>query len=225
MELEILRAINSWAASNAVASPTFYLLTREAVKNLLPMVILWVLWFSSDTDTRRAVRETLVSTLLLALVAIGIARLLANQLPFRARPLHVPDAQVVLMDWMSAGHLEDMSAFPSDHAVLFFALAVGLFHASRLGGTIAILHATFIVCFTRVAVGLHWPSDVIAGAMIGAATSFLLFKPVYAAVQRSGMVPFFEAREALGYPLLFLATFEIARMCNTVRQITVLVFD
>jgi len=59
--------------------------------------------------------------------------------------------------------------FPSDHAVLFFALATGLFMAHRKLGIAAYAWVIVAICFPRLYLGIHWPTDVIAGAAVGVA--------------------------------------------------------
>lgn len=72
---------------------------------------------------------------------------------------------------LAEGEVEanDLASFPSDHAALFFALAAGILLAARGPGFVA-LGWTFVVTLgTRVAAGMHWPSDMAAGGAIGLA--------------------------------------------------------
>jgi undecaprenyl-diphosphatase len=64
-------------------------------------------------------------------------------------------------------------SFVSDHATLTAALAVGLFMVSRKAGAAAILLALG-EGFCRVYMGVHYPTDVIGGFALGAATTLLL---------------------------------------------------
>lgn len=63
----------------------------------------------------------------------------------------------------------DFDAFPSDHAAIYVALALGIFMACRLAGVLALLWTAFVVLGLRIAVGMHWLSDILVGAAAGAA--------------------------------------------------------
>ena len=68
--------------------------------------------------------------------------------------------------------MDKSHSFPSGHATLAFMAAVilaGYFRRGYLFFLIAIA-----VCFSRVYVGVHYVSDVIAGALLGAAIGLIL---------------------------------------------------
>jgi membrane-associated phospholipid phosphatase len=58
-------------------------------------------------------------------------------------------------------------SFPSDHAVMAGAVAMGLFLVSRRLGLVAVA-AALLMAFTRVYVGAHYPLDVVVGLALGA---------------------------------------------------------
>ena len=64
-------------------------------------------------------------------------------------------------------------SFPSDHAIIAGAFAAGLLFRSRPLGTIAAV-AAVILAFARVYTGMHYPTDTIAGLLIGAAITTAL---------------------------------------------------
>ena len=103
-----------------------------------------------------------------ALLALGAADLISH-IWARPRPYvaHPADAHLFIP---ASGD----PSFPSDHAVGGFALAFGIWLYDRtLGGALLVL-ATMLA-LARVVVGTHYPGDVLAGAVIGAASAGLLF--------------------------------------------------
>jgi undecaprenyl-diphosphatase len=66
--------------------------------------------------------------------------------------------------------------FPSDHATGAFAIAFALVLRDRVVGIVALVLA-FALSFGRVALGVHYPSDVFAGAVLGLVAALVLWVP------------------------------------------------
>jgi undecaprenyl-diphosphatase len=104
--------------------------------------------------------------------AHGLARVVHRDRPFVAdRFDHDPaDPAADVEHTALISHAED-SSFPSDHATLAAAIATGLCVADRpLGRFVAVAAAA--MAFDRVYLGVHYPSDVAAGLVLGAGISF-----------------------------------------------------
>ncbi len=70
-------------------------------------------------------------------------------------------------------HRSADASFPSDHAVMAGATAVGLLFFSRRLGLVAAV-AAVLMAASRVYVGVHFPLDVVAGLVVGAAVAALV---------------------------------------------------
>jgi undecaprenyl-diphosphatase len=103
-----------------------------------------------------------VSTVLALLIGKGISSLVDRPRPFVSHPRGVH---------LFVHHASD-PGFPSDHATAAFAIATALWLRERRIGTLALIGAA-ILSAGRVALGVHWPSDVIAGAALGTACALL----------------------------------------------------
>ncbi len=66
-------------------------------------------------------------------------------------------------------------SFPSGHAAFYFGLStIVYFYNKKLG--ILFLISSSLISISRVFVGVHWPSDVLAGAVIGIFSGWLVKK-------------------------------------------------
>jgi undecaprenyl-diphosphatase len=64
-------------------------------------------------------------------------------------------------------------SFPSDHAAAAFAIAFAVLAVSRRAG-ILFLAFSVLIGLSRIALGLHYPSDVIAGVIVGCVAALLV---------------------------------------------------
>lgn len=100
-----------------------------------------------------------------ALIALGIGQLIGHAFP---RPRPYVAHSVNLLITRSAD-----TSFPSDHATLGFAVAVMVWQYNRRVGAWLLILA-FILAFSRVFVGAHYPGDVVGGAILGSVTSVVI---------------------------------------------------
>lgn len=181
-----------------------------------------ICWFWFDAHPSQAQRrEQIAQALLAAMVAVFIGRALAFALPFRERPAFRPDLDLV---YPMVSGLRTWSTFPSDHAVVAFALAAALVRLSPLVGLWAFAHAAVIISFPRIYYGLHHPSDVVAGALIGVALAILVARLPWRRAGLGRLMRLEQDRPALFYAFGFILLFEITTMFDGLRLIAVSVF-
>jgi membrane-associated phospholipid phosphatase len=112
--------------------------------------------------------QQLAAGLLATPVALLLSRL-PKALIDSPRPAAVLDPAAIHINGM---RLAAHNSFPSGHAITAFLvvavlLSCGPAKRSRLPAVIAIVLFGVLVGLSRIAVGAHWPSDVLAGAGLG----------------------------------------------------------
>ncbi|MHB2023939.1 MAG: phosphatase PAP2 family protein [Mycobacteriales bacterium] len=152
--------VNRWARESAWAH-TFmhhYALWAGLVVLALLLVIGYLLVRRLPDAIHRVTFAFLTGVA--SLVALGLAQLV-NHAVAEPRPYLVYPHALVLV-----AKANDYS-FPSDHGVVVGAFIVGLFFVKRIIGWLAAFFGLFL-CFARIYVGAHFPSDVVAGVLLGA---------------------------------------------------------
>lgn len=124
------------------------------------------------------------------LVAVGVADLISHEL---IKPLVGRLRPCVALEGvrMVIGKKTSLS-FPSNHAANITAAAcvMAFYYRRALGPAIAI---AVLVAFSRVYTGVHYPSDVIAGAVLGGGIAALT-------LWRMQKLAFVEAKDRCGKP-------------------------
>ena len=127
-----------------------------------------LLWLISDSSWRRWEVVEFVGISLLAVLVIGIKFIVRRQRP--------------VGEWGGIYRNTDPHSFPSGHAARAFLIAV---IGSALGPAwLGILLWTWapLVALARVAMGVHYLSDVIAGAVLGiliAVIGIAVYEPLF----------------------------------------------
>lgn len=101
------------------------------------------------------------------LARFGFVALIRAIIP-KARPFIENSVNLLL-------NQEASSSFPSGHAAAFFAASTVVYYFNKKLG-IAFLIASCFISIFRVFCGVHWPSDILAGALVGLVSGWLTIK-------------------------------------------------
>ena len=168
VDWSVLHALNNFMfRHDGVEDPLlFYVNVSEA----LFIATLAVLFLAARGAAHAAWRRASLAAVLSAGLALAVGKVI-SELVDRARPFVADPHGVHLF----AGHAAD-PGFPSDHATAAFAIAVAILLRKRGWGIAALVAAT-VLSLGRVALGVHYPSDVLAGAAVGSAAALALWAP------------------------------------------------
>jgi undecaprenyl-diphosphatase len=159
LDWSLFHAINGGVATHDWIEDPVTLLAAPAVAFFaIATAGLWLLARPyGDTKWKLASLSALVS----AAAAMLANQVITHAIWERPRPYTTHPASDHLLASASAD-----PSFPSDHAAAAFAIAFAVLAFSRRGG-IAFLGAATLVGLSRIGLGMHYPGDVLAGAVVG----------------------------------------------------------
>jgi len=125
------------------------------------LMILGVLFFAyKNSDRFKVLLLTIGSAILARVMFVELIRYFV----YNPRPYLSLENVNILMNH------EVSSSFPSGHATFYFALAMGVYLCNKKTGLIYLILAG-LMGFSRIFISVHWPLDILAGAVLGIATA------------------------------------------------------
>lgn len=166
MDWSLLHSLNDFLAAHDGVEDVllFYVEASEALFIATLAIVFVLAGGARNIAWRRASVAAVLSAGAALAVAKGISELVDRTRPFVADPHGVH---------LFASHAAD-PGFPSDHATAAFAVAVAILLRKRGWGVVALVAAS-VLSAGRVALGVHFPSDVLAGAILGSAMALVLW--------------------------------------------------
>jgi undecaprenyl-diphosphatase len=218
-DLMVIGWLNQFSNLDLTFDKTLYVIAdNHLLKGGVIMGLLWWVWMRNGPNFAAPGLHALRS-IGGTLLAIVVARAMQNLLPGRLRPMQEPTLDFLQPFGDHPPGIVELSSFPSDHAVMFFALSTALFFAVRALGIAAYIWTTVVICFPRIYLGYHYPSDIIAGAVVG----ILIMIPVMR-IPLPSAIPNLLARVQLRHTGLvfagiFLLTLQMATMFENSRRL------
>lgn len=167
MDWSVLHSLNNFMFHHdGVEDPLLFYVNASEALFVATLAIVFLAARGRFADWRRACLAAVLGAGLGLAVGKVISELVDRARPFVADPHGVH---------LFASHAAD-PGFPSDHATAAFAIAVAIVLRKRAWGIFALVAAT-VLSIGRVALGVHYPSDVLAGAALGSAAALVLWAP------------------------------------------------
>lgn len=168
MELYLFHFLNQWAGQWIYLDTLAVFLAKYLGYFLVCFLLVWSSW---DFLLRKEKWQKTIKIISLSLGAALFSRLIVVEiirwLYYRPRPFIVLQVHQLLEHSAS-------SSFPSGHAAFFFALSTVIFLYNKKAGLL-FFAASFLIGLARVFAGIHYPLDILAGALIGVFFGWLIY--------------------------------------------------
>lgn len=219
LDRSITTSINGFAGrSSAFDRGMMWLSDEPFIEGGFLFLFLWWLWFSNG-ESRSGERIRAIRTAFGIVVALTIARAMQILLPGRPRPVNDLTLSFVVPSELNYKSFEHWSSFPSDHAVIYCAIATAIWFKNRWLGALAFAWSLVFGSLPRLYLGLHYTTDVVGGVLLGAAVAYLA-QVVRLPVAITNAVQFLEWRHSqIFYPLAVLFTIELMNLFGDVRSV------
>ena len=153
MDIQILLFIQE-NIRHYILTPFFTLITNEYFLYILLGIVL-IYMFKKNEDTRRLAKETIIAFLICTLLFVVLKLIFRRPRPFDAFSQLIP-----LVDKPS-----DQS-FPSGHTASAFICAFMVYDGLPKKYSILVFILAILVAFSRLYVGVHYPTDILAGIVL-----------------------------------------------------------
>jgi undecaprenyl-diphosphatase len=152
LDAQIFQFINNLAGQNIIIDN--FLIFITIFGNLILFLVILFTW------NKKLILKSIIAFITARAVDFGI-----NLIYYRPRPFVVQEVNQLIAHKATAG-------FPSGHAITAFVFAQMLYFWNKKYGIAAYIFA-FLIAFSRIYVGVHYPLDAIAGIIFGIGIAFI----------------------------------------------------
>ncbi|GAB1787064.1 undecaprenyl-diphosphatase [Priestia megaterium] len=159
MNVDLFRTINDLGKEYTYLN-NFFIFMAEYMVFVLAFIAL-IFWFTRREENRMMIISATISFILAEMMGKIAGTLHSNNQPF---------AELSNVNKLIEKAVDN--SFPSDHTILFFAFCMTFFMYQKRWRYIWIMLA-LVVGISRIWVGVHYPADVIVGAIISIFSTFI----------------------------------------------------
>lgn len=159
MNVDLFRTINNLGKEYTYLN-NFFIFMAEYMVFVLAFIAL-IFWFTRREENRMMIISATISFILAEMMGKIAGTLHSNNQPF---------AELSNVNKLIEKAVDN--SFPSDHTILFFAFCMTFFMYQKRWRYVWIMLA-LVVGISRIWVGVHYPADVIVGAIISIFSTFI----------------------------------------------------
>ncbi len=166
MDADIVIWLNNGVGWSGILDDLGYLIVSDY---FIPLVMcFWMLglWFAGPHPEARSRNQKAVLAAAIALGFANLSVLIINQFWFRERPFAVYELTNLLYEPTD-------SSFPANPPAIAFAITTAIWMSNRRASVFLFVLA-IVWSLARVTNGLHYPTDIGAGALIGVSIAVII---------------------------------------------------
>ncbi|HLZ67876.1 MAG TPA: phosphatase PAP2 family protein [Aliidongia sp.] len=223
VDLPILRFLTSFVGKSPLFDHLVHAVSRyDTFKGVVMMSLLWLAWFSrraTDQEGDREDRRAALTLVLAGSVAtVILSRVLQLVLHVHRRPI-LENLGLNFPAFMEPESVNAWNSFPSDHSMLFFSLSTGLWMVDRRIGLFGFCWSAIVIDLPRLYLGIHYPSDVIVGAILGVLCMRGFMRlPLHDATDR--VLAWGRTHQSAFYWIAFMVTEQVAHLFDDLRRLS-----
>ena len=167
IEGDIVAWLNGLFGRSEAVDDAVYLLVSDYFIPLCICFWMLALWFQGRAAGERDRHQRAVLAAAIGLGFANLAVLIVNQFVFR-------DRATAGLELTNLLYSATDSSFPANPAAIAFGAAMAIWLVNRRAA-LPVFALAGVWCFMRVLNGLFYPTDILAGAVIGMSVSWLIF--------------------------------------------------
>ncbi|MGE7907163.1 undecaprenyl-diphosphatase [Peribacillus sp. NPDC094092] len=165
MNSSLFRMVNNLGKQYTDLNPFFVFIAEYMIYFLVLAVLLFL--FSRGNKNRIMVICAFITLVISELLAKTAGQFHSNNQPFA----ELPNVNKLVEKAVN-------NSFPSDHTIIFFSFCITFWLFKRGWGILWVLLAV-LVGISRIWVGVHYPADVLVGAIISIVAAAIVYKMVH----------------------------------------------
>ncbi|MED1622292.1 undecaprenyl-diphosphatase [Bacillus pseudomycoides] len=159
--IDAFRWINDLGKQNPSLNPMMVFVAEYMLYALVLGVLIY--WFTRNNKNRMMIIQGGLAFIVAEIIGKIVGQFYSHHQPF-----------AVLPNVNQLVEHEIDNSFPSDHTILFFSICVSIWLVRKKEGWLWLMLA-FCVAISRIWVGVHYPIDVVTGALVGIISALFVY--------------------------------------------------
>ncbi|PEY43412.1 undecaprenyl-diphosphatase [Bacillus cereus] len=159
--IDAFRWINDLGKQYSSLNPIMVFVAEYMLYALVLGVLIY--WFTRNNKNRMMIIQGGLAFIVAEIIGKIVGQFYSHHQPF-----------AVLPNVNQLVEHEIDNSFPSDHTILFFSICVSILLVRKKEGWLWLMLA-FCVAISRIWVGVHYPIDVVTGALVGIISALFVY--------------------------------------------------